>query len=551
MTRLDFPQDSGRWLLACIMLVALAAGTWLRLWQIDTQIFIDDEWHALHRLMHVGYREIFLSFGHADYSIPLTLLFNWLAETIGLSERRMRFLPILFGLATIVAIPVMLRPWLMRFEQAALALLLAISPLLIHFARIARPYALTIPLSFIAVVALWRWWHEKKPIWLLVYVPFTILCAWLHPLTMMFTFGAASWFGIHGLWRGLRGSGWRSFGAILMVTVPTLVACALLILPPLLSDPSAMISKAGIHRLKPETFLRAWEFYVGGAGLLMIVASILFALAGAWILVKRDCWFFLHWVYLLLLAVVAILILDPAWIHHGLVLVRYTVTVQPFTLMLIALGIMASLRLLTGRLTSEGFKVAITYSGVVAVAVLFYVNGPMPKIYHGVNQFANSLRYHFNYDFDPGVNPYSAVMDEVIVHDFYDEIAQAEGSWEVVESPWYFESHFNPAIEYQTRHQRRVRIGMISGLCTDWTYGEIHPDYDGHLTLRNFIFLSDLLEHSSTNRFVVFHRESPFGQVRGLPDVEPCIDAFRARFGQPWREHDAAVVFRIEAGYQH
>ena len=533
------------------MLVALAAGAWLRLWQIDIQIFIDDEWHALHRLMHVGYREIFLSFGHADYSIPMTLLFNLMAETIGLSERRMRFLPLLFGLATIVVIPVVLRPWLTRIEQALLGLLLAISPLLIHFARIARPYALTIPMSMIAVVALWRWWHEKRGVWLLVYVPLTILCAWLHPLTMMFTFGAASWFGLHGLWHGFKGFGWRPFTAIVMVTVPTLVACAVLILPPLLSDPSAMVSKAGIHQLKPETFLRAWEFYVGGAGMLMMAASILFALVGIWVMVKRDRWFLGYWAYLLLLAIGAILILDPAWIHHGLVLVRYTVTAQPLALMLIAVGIVASLQLLSDRLPSDSVRTGTIHAGVLAATLLFYLNGPMPQIYQGVNQFANSLRYHFNYDFNPEVNPYSAVMEEVVVHDFYDDIAQMEGDWEVVESPWYFESHFNPAIEYQVSHQQRVRIGMMSGLCTDWTYGELRPDYDGHLTLRNFIYLSEVLEDASTNRFVVLHRQSPFGQVRGLPDIEPCIEQFRARFGQPWRELDAAVVFRIEAEYQH
>jgi len=72
------------WLLAWLALFAVAA--WLRLWQIGHQVLIDDEWHAVHKLMHSGYREIFLSFGHADHTIPLTLFFRLLADTVGLSD---------------------------------------------------------------------------------------------------------------------------------------------------------------------------------------------------------------------------------------------------------------------------------------------------------------------------------------------------------------------------------------------------------------------------------------------------------------------------------
>ncbi len=530
-----------------VMLVALAVGAWLRLWQIDAQILIDDEWHALHRLMEVGYRDIFLSFGRADYSIPLTLLFNWMAETIGLSERRMRFLPLLFGLASIIAIPLMLRPWLTRAGQATLALLLALSPLLIHFSRVARPYALTVPLSFIAVVALWRWWQDGRRTWLLVYISFTVLAAWLHPLTMMFTFGAASWFGLCALWKGFRGSGWQSFGAIVLVALPTLAACAALVLPPLLADPHAMTSKAGVHQLQPETFLRAWEFYVGGAGIWMVAASVALAVVGAGVLIQRDRWFFLYWLYLLALAVLAIVILDPAWIHHGLVLVRYTVTAQPLVLALIAMGIVTLLGQAFRRFGPRLGSAAMV-SGLLALAVVLYVNGPMPKIHDGVNQFTNSLRYHFNYDFDPGINPYSAVMEEVIVHDFYDEMASEEGEWNVVEAPWYFESHYNPLIEYQVNHQRPIRIGMISGLCADWTYGELRTDYHGHVTLRNFVYLRDMLvEPITADQFVVLHRESPFEDAWDIPGFDRCIDAFRERFGPPWRESEAAVVFRLRA----
>ena len=53
------------------------------------------------------------------------------------------------------------------------------------------------------------------------------------------------------------------------------------------------------------------------------------------------------------------------------------------------------------------------------------------------------------------------------------------------------------------------------------------------------------------NRFVVFHRSSPFGYVRELPDIEPCIDRYRERFGAPWHEDDNQVIFRLPGNSGH
>ena len=63
----------------------------------------DDEWHAIHKLMAAGYAEIFRSFGRADHSIPLTLLYKAMAAGVGLTEINMRIVPVMAG---IVLVPV-------------------------------------------------------------------------------------------------------------------------------------------------------------------------------------------------------------------------------------------------------------------------------------------------------------------------------------------------------------------------------------------------------------------------------------------------------------
>lgn len=543
---MNFPvRENWPWIVLAVL--AMAAGIWLRFWQIDSQILIDDEWHAIHRLMHAGYREIFLSFGHADYSIPLTLLFNWMAETIGLSERRLRALPLLFGLITLVVVPWLMRPWLKRNEQAVLVGLLAISPVLVHFARFVRPYAIVIPLGFLAVMALWSWWRERDGRWLAVYVPATVLCAWLHPLTLVFTIGAFWLPGLSALARGWRGSGWRDLTMLVGIAAMTLLGAAALLVPPLLSDPAAMASKSGMHSIAPETMLRVWEFWVGAVGPWVISLAAVVFVVGLGVMWRRDRDLLVFWTGLHVLALGTLFFLDAAWSHHGMVVIRYTAVGLPFVLIVFALGLATMVRYPARGLPRPAREPAMAV-GLAGILAAMYLAGPLPIIFDGRNQFTSSMRYHYYYAYDPEINIYEEVMAQARVPAFYDEIAEMSGEWEVIETPWYFESHYNPLGEYQRRHQRKVRIGMISGLCTDWTHGELVPDSDQHIVFRHFVFLRDLLVDPGTvDRFVVFHRQSPFGSVRELPDIEGCIDAFRQRFGTPWHESESHVVFRLNA----
>ena len=74
---------------------------------LASQIVIDDEWHALHKLMRADMLDIVTHLDYADYSIPLTVYFRWLYDTIGVTEWGMR-LPMLVAGIALVAVG----PWL-------------------------------------------------------------------------------------------------------------------------------------------------------------------------------------------------------------------------------------------------------------------------------------------------------------------------------------------------------------------------------------------------------------------------------------------------------
>ncbi|RFF32033.1 hypothetical protein [Wenzhouxiangella sediminis] len=528
------------WLLTWAVVLVVGAG--LRLWQIDIQILLDDEWHALHRLMQADYSQIFLSFGHADYSIPLTLLFRALADTVGLYEWQMRLLPMISGLAALLVVPALLRPWLRSDERLGLTALMAISPLLIHFSRYVRPYAMVVLLGFAAMILLWQWWRCGGRARAVGFFCCAVAAAWLHPLTTLYTGFALTWFTLAGIGKWRRGEGSQALWRVLALGLLTTAACSALILPPLLADTASIAVKTGKHSIELQTLARGWEMVLGVGHLWLAGLLALPVLLGGFVLWQRDRMFVLFWVSMTLVATLIIQVLGPEWIRNALVLVRYTVLSMPIVLALLAVGLVRIGALAAGR---PGSNRPWGLLGVLLAAAGLYSVGPLPATYKGINQFTNSARYQIDYNFDRSI--FSSIMGPVEAPAFYAEIASEPGSWRLVEAAWHFETHFTPITEFQRDHQLPIRIGMISGLCTDWTWGELRPGSDLEIHLDRFVFLREILsDPGDVNRFVVFPLDYPFEyEPRKLPDLQPCIAAFEERFGAPWHRGADYVVFRI------
>ena len=160
-----------------------AAAFFLRAQQLGRQVIIDDEWHAIHKLLASGYGAILTSFGQVDHSIPLTLFYKLAADTLGLGEGILHAPSFIAGLATVAVLTAW--AWKRFGPEVALVFgwLLAASPLLVEFSRYARPYALVVLLVAIAYLAADRWWKkEGGRATLALYLGCAVLATWLHPL---------------------------------------------------------------------------------------------------------------------------------------------------------------------------------------------------------------------------------------------------------------------------------------------------------------------------------------------------------------------------------
>lgn len=555
------------WWVLWVLIVAGAA--FIRTWQLGTQILVDDEWHALHQLMRFDYRQIFLSFGQADHTIPLTLFYKFVADHWGLSEWRMRAVPWLAGVAMVAVVPWALRPWLMRHEGVVLAVLLALSPMLIHFSRYARSHALVALLGLLAMVALWRWWHERDARWVVLFVPAAVICAWMQPMTLVMTASAMLWFVALSLKQLLLNRDVLPITRIMPVAITTLALASALLVPPLLADPWRANDPADMGSLQWSTLVHGWQLMVGTAHGGMALLGLGLAGIGAWVMSRRAPAFLIYWGYLLLVMLLALAWLNPAWVSHALVPVRHLSMVLPMVLMLMAVGLGALWRWgsaaierrlvrrlsrrLSRRLAQSSWAGRLAAAVPLGLLLLAWVStGPLYATYGERNQFSAHLRYHFDYNFER--NPFARVVEAVDMPAIYQRMAAEPGDWVLIESPWHFESHFSPLSAFQRRHQQLVMIGVVSGLCAEWVWGEpvVQAQRGYRLRLSQFVRLADLPHRlDDRNRFVIVHRQPLTTAVeprRALPAVEDCVLVLRETLGEPWHEEAERVVFRVPAG---
>jgi uncharacterized membrane protein len=168
--------------------IIVIAGVYLRLYQFLLQVLLDDEWHAVHQLLQKGPRELFLTIGQADFSIPLGLLYWVEKEWFGLSELGMRWPMMLAGIATLAVLPLYARRFVGDGVALLFAALLAMSPMLVFYSRMARPYALTLMLALLALAAFQRFIEPGQRRWqpALVYVLSAVASGWLHLVSLPF-----------------------------------------------------------------------------------------------------------------------------------------------------------------------------------------------------------------------------------------------------------------------------------------------------------------------------------------------------------------------------
>jgi len=519
---------------SALLLVAIGVAAAFRTYALGSQIVIDDEWHALHKVMRSGLIGILTHLDYADFSIPVALYYSALESTVGITEWGMRAPMVIAGIALVALAPWLTRAWTSRGVGVAWAVLLAISPMLVYLSRTARPYAITALTSTVAIVAFERWWRADahRPRWAATYVVATVLGGWLHMLALAFTLTPFLYFGVRAL--GDRAALIR----LIRLGLVTAALLAVVLLPPLVNDWHMFAAKAGQDSVTAETLERTALMIAGTGHAVVGIAFIAFAVLGWMRWWKRDRELAGYALTLVVVGSAAIAIARPNWVQYALVYARYLVPVVPLLLLLAAEGLVGVMAVRSDALRA---------CAVAAIGVALVASGPLPVQWYAPNQFTSHQRFQF--DYDDAHSPYVTQRVQG-VPPFYRELARAPaGSLTVAVAPWRLESHLNPHVWYQAVHRQNVRIGMLTPLCGKRDFGEYAEGEHG-LRLANVAHVEALLRGQARGAdFLVVHLRpwsTPPGQDVPWPDLAQCLPDIESALGAPIYRDDEIVAFALK-----
>lgn len=543
MTSWNSRCNSRTSLLVFAWIAILAVGTTLRGWQLSLQLLADDEWHALNKIQNSSLTDIFLSFGQADHSIPLTLFYAISAIFFPINEFLLRLPLLIAGIVMIVAIPWMLRQHLSRHEHLWLASLLCLSPILVYFSRTARPYALTTLLAFAALLFFYRWFESKRKSQAMAYIALATLCAWLQPVTLSILITPFIFFGMYACHQWITTRSLTNLAHLLLLGIIFLLALSITLGPPMVQDYTSLAIKAGVNNVNIQSLYVSIQLLVGSHHGIFIIIGTAICLVGVYVLFKRYPLFTCYLLFASVFTTVAIILSRASWIHHPLVTARYALPVLPIILLFLAVGLNDLVRRLSERHTWIG----VTSSIFILAAI--YFSGPLPRQYHhGINQFTGHMAHQFDYDWTRNV--YNEALNNRPISPFYQSLGNEDVKrYHLVVTPWFMEWHWNRWYLDQAVHQQRVSAGFLNQFCLNEVYGE-YPATNQQIHLKQIKHLSNLTDDSPGDSwmdvdFLVYHKTKPRPEL-DIKIPHQCLTKLRDILGESHYEDDILVVFKLK-----
>ncbi len=513
----------------------ILAGAWLRLDQFFLQVIIDDEWHAVHQVLESRPERIALSFGHADYSIPLTLLYWWEAATFGLSEALMRWPMLIAGIVALAFLPWLTARRISRTTALGLAVLLAISPLLISYSQKARPYALTVLFVWLSYWLFYRYCRTPsgKRLWLgLAYALVAALAVWAHLIVALFIAAPFLTEGLRTFWLE-RQKRKTHFYCLLSLGVPAGLLTLALTVPPLLHDARSLLGKTHKHQASLDTLVGTWHLWTGTTSAWLAGAAFLLAILGLprlWKHFPEARWALTGGALTLIL----VLVTEPAWSNHSLVVARYLLPALPLALLAVIAGFSV-----LGKTIHPGVAIALFAAFVIAA----FFTSPLPDWLRTPNSQKSHTALVF--EFRPHKNGILDYMHQRPVEPFWHQLAQQpRGSLTVAVAPFAFESYHWDAIFWEPASGQRVIPGLLLGLCVDKRHGEV-PD-NRRFRFANVAYLADPddLKRRGVD-YVLWQKPQRFGKSAHMThkNLSGCEGKIRRLYGKPVYEDDKIAVF--------
>jgi hypothetical protein len=473
------------------LLLPAAAGAALRLWNVRAQVLAGDEMHAVRVALVEPLSRILTTYELRDNCIPLTALYRFLLEHgVPLSELVVR-LPML--LSSLLALLVL--PWTVARRVGGkaghlFAWLVALSPLLVLYSRIARPYGPIVLFGFAATAAFEAWWRTGRRGLAGAYVLFAALAVWFHLGTAPFVLAPFLFaLGTLAVERRFRGAEGRP-GLLGLVVVGAAMAAAILafLLPARASLLALIAAKHEPQALTLGTLAGVLRLQSGAVYLPVVVLFWLVALYGLVTLVRQPGEERRLAIYTATLAgaqILGLVVLSPEMLGHPLVFDRYLLPVLPWLLLWVAVGLSAP----WWRGQKGVGELGQSAAAFLLVGALFLA-GPLAD----PDFLGSSFTGHND---SVGFFCPRASLPAGRVPGFYNQVVRKERGSPVLEYPWIPLWSYNRVFYlYQEVHHRDVLVAMVEPLRRA-----------GTLAFRNMPFTSPEGFLASRARYLIVHTD--------------------------------------------
>jgi hypothetical protein len=463
--------------------------------------------------------------------------------------------------------------------------LLAISPFLVFYSRVSRPYAIVVLLTFCAVLLAHQWLTSGRSAYACGYVAAGAAAVYFHLFAFIAVVVPLVCASLLRLCPIARAGGLGKVRASIVPSVRALVAAAagigailcLLLLP-------AVVHAVHGSLLAPVRQGRfplasAWScacLFAGTARLPLVLCFLALLVVGSVRLVREAT--LLAYLCICCFPLYALVLggVRPEGLQAAIVGMRYSMVLFPMSHLLVALGmdsVVCGLRA-AGRGNRAWLHGSAAFQALLAlfVAALFLA-GPLPCLYAVPNNFTNHSAFQETYRPLPPDRSHASEtrpgpqLRREDVPGFYLQLAAEPGPEIIIEYPMLLGDHFNLLYFYQRVHRRRVIVGYVprvrvatphadgyvrDTMCVDHVLSLVRQQ--DKLKFRNLVKMTDLAALMRTGAtYVVLHRD-PLAVFRtqrtegteGLyPPVRDLEHAYRLAWGPPAFEDAEVAVFRI------
>jgi hypothetical protein len=561
------------------LILLFVLGAFLRCWHWSTQILLDDEWHALNFVVNRTLLDVFLQQGLGANSIPVNI-YAWIVlHTTGWSEPLLRLPSLVAGVFALVILPLLIKRIWGTSVACISAALLAVSPVLIFYSRIMRPYAPAMLLATSSVLLTLIWCKEGKRRDLLLSALCGSLAIYFHlytaiPVGVPLLVACAAALKPFGQRLGLELESKSPVVDILIASGIMAIICGILVVVPNVINPWWSHGIHGMDHANRETAVTVLSLIAGTRNPALMAIVLGLFLTGMVVIILRSRITGVALVLSFSLFSFAMANTTQDGAHAGIQVARYGLTFFPLSFVAIAVALVW-----IGECFREKCRFFQRRYLLVPVAMVvwcpYLATSPLWTTYTSPNNFTNHSAYQYRYDpiqwqqrsperdLVPGIS-----MDYRNIPPLYMRsplIASAKG---IIEYPVLIGDQLNLYYYYQHFHRQRVVAGYVSDnryvpvtpgsdfVIGDWPFDSVMSAVPESLgkksSWRTMVDLndSDALRSRYRGWIILIHRD-PLGEIFGRTSSDnqmslKMVDVMTSTFGPPRLLDEQIAAWTIE-----